>query len=523
MNKDCNLHSRFTIDDSRVLLPVHILSAEQIRAWDQYTITQEPILSIDLMERAARKSVEWIKAKPWQGKVFRIFCGKGNNGGDGLAIGRMLLKAGYAVSFYILEFGKLGSDDFQINLQRLHELPSVDLHFLQAEENFPALHGEDIVIDALFGSGLNKPLQGLTAKLVDFINKSGVTTVAIDLPSGLFIEKTSLENAVIKAAFTLTFQCYKMGLLVQESAPFIGEVHVLDIGLHPQYLQQVGNAQQLLDEVMIRKIFRPRSRFAHKGTFGHALIVGGSYGKMGALVLATKACLYTGAGLTTAFLPRCGYNIIQTALPEAMTMMDDDETHLTSLPDDIERFTAIGVGPGMGTQPDTQKLLSFLVRRYQKPMVIDADGLNCLSQNKELLAQLPSHSILTPHPKEFDRLFGEHQNDFARIETAKQKATDLKIILLVKGHHTFIATPDGKGLFNSTGNAGMAKGGSGDVLTGILTSLLAQGYSPVEAVQLGVYIHGWAGDLAAKHFSKEAMLSSHLVRSLSEVFLHLNK
>ena len=500
-----------------------ILSAEQIRAWDQYTILQEPVDSIDLMERAALACVDWIKARTWQDKTFRIFCGKGNNGGDGLAIGRLLQKAGYSVSVYILEFGKLGSDDFQLNLQRLHELPAVALHFLQGNESFPELNDDDILVDALFGSGLNKPLEGFAAGLVNHINAAKATVVSIDLPSGLFIDKSSLGNAVIRADYTLTFQCYKTGLLLQENAPFIGEVQVLDIGLSPQYLQEVTSAPELLDEIMIRKIFRPRNRFAHKGNFGHALIVGGSYGKMGALVLAAKACLYTGAGLTTAFLPRCGYNIIQTALPEAMTLMDEEETHLTSLPDEIERFDAIGIGPGMGTMPETQKLLSYLVRRYQKPLALDADGLNCLAKNKELLAHLPPLSILTPHSKEFDRLFGEHKSDFERISTARQKAAELKVILLVKGHHTFIATPEGEQFFNSTGNAGMAKGGSGDVLTGILTALLAQGYPPVQAAQLGVYMHGWAGDLSAKRLSKEAMLPSHLVRSLATVFLLLNK
>lgn len=504
-----------------VHLPVQILTAEQIRAWDKYTITHEPILSIDLMERAARKCTEWLKTKGWRERNFRIFCGKGNNGGDGLAIGRMLVTAGYTVSIYILEFGKLGSPDFQVNLQRLHELPAPDLHFLQSSEQFPLLQKEDIVVDALFGSGLNKPLEGLTARLVSFLNESRATVVSIDLPSGLYIEKSSLENAVVRADFTLSFQCYKMGLLVQENAPFIGEVQILDIGLHPEFLQQVSSPAQLLDERMIRNVFKPRNRFAHKGTFGHALLIGGSYGKMGAMVLAARACLATGAGLTTTFIPRCGYTILQTALPEAMTLMDKEEDHLSTLPNDIDRFQGIGIGPGMGTLPDTGKLLSFIVRRYQKALVIDADGLNCLSKNKELLSQLPSLTILTPHPKEFDRLFGDHMNDFERIETAKQKAAELHIVIVLKSHHTLIACPGGETFFNSTGNAGMAKGGSGDVLTGILTSLLAQGYHAMEAAQLGVYIHGWAGDMAAKQFSKEAMLPSHLAACLSNVFLLL--
>lgn len=473
------------------------------------------------MERAARKCVEWIRSREWRINSFRIFCGKGNNGGDGLAIGRMLLKAGWPVSIYILEFGKKGSEDFQTNLQRLHEFSEAAIHFVQTEENFPPLQKDDIIIDALFGSGLNKPLEGLAANLVQHINKAGATVLAIDLPSGLFIDKSAVGHTVIRAAYTLTFQCYKEALLVQENAPFIGAVWVLDIGLHPGFLQNVKASAQLLDEGMIRNIFRPRNRFGHKGSYGHALLVGGSYGKMGAMVLATSACLHTGAGLTTAFIPQCGYQILQTNLPEAMTLVDSKESHLASLPDEIERFTAIGVGPGMGTAAETQSLLSFLVRRYQKPLVIDADGLNCLAKNKDLLSWLPKRSVLTPHPKEFDRLFGEHKNDFERIKTAKEKAAAFHIIVLVKSHHTFIATPDGACFYNSTGNAGMAKGGSGDVLTGILTALLAQGYAPAEAAQFGVYLHGWAGDFAAGKYSKEAMLPSHLIACLPDVFLTL--
>lgn len=473
------------------------------------------------MERAASKCVEWIKKKDWQKEQVCIFCGKGNNGGDGLAIGRMLMQAGYTVSFYILAFGRPGSDDFELNLQRLHELSTAAIHFLQTDTHFPPLQQNDLVIDALFGSGLNKPLDGLAARLVEHINDSGSTIVSIDMPSGLFIEKSSVGNAVIKASFTLTFQCYKLGLLLQENAPYVRKVQVLDIALHPSFLQRLPSSMQVLDEKMISAIYRPRDRFSHKGTFGNALLVGGSYGKMGAMVLTTRACMQSGAGLTTALIPKCGYTVLQTTAPEAMTLIDNDENHLTTLPDEIDRFTAVGVGPGMGTQSDTQKLLSFIIRRYSKPLVLDADALNCLARNKELLQQLPSFSILTPHPKEFDRMFGDHHSDFERIKTAEEKAAELDVIIILKGHHSFIATPSANGFFNSTGNAGMAKGGSGDVLTGIITSLLAQGYHPAEAAQAGVYIHGWAGDIAAKKFSHEAMLPSDLIACLPDVFLHL--
>ena len=502
---------------------MQILSAQQIRDWDAYTIQHEPIASIDLMERAAQKCVEWITGKQWRHKRFLIFCGKGNNGGDGLSIARQLLQKGYTASIYILEFGKPGSSDFQNNLQRLHDVPAADIHFIQAASSFPEILSGDIIVDALYGSGLNKPLEGLSLELVNHINARSATVISIDLPSGLFVDSSSLGNTIIEATYTLTFQCYKPGLLLQENAPFIGEVQVLDIGLLSGYLKQIIASAELLDEVMVRKVFKPRSRFAHKGTFGHALIIGGSYGKIGAVVLAARACLQSGAGLTTTLIPKTGYEIMQISAPEAMVIADDEETYLTKLPDDIERFTAIGIGPGIGTEDKTQKLISFIIRRYRKPIVVDADGLNCLGLQKDLLSQLPPYSILTPHLKEFDRLFGDHKNDFERINTAKHKAAELKIVILLKGHHTFIAYPDGDSYFNSTGNAGMAKGGSGDVLTGIITALLAQRYSPKEAVLFGVYIHGWAADFAALKFSKEAMLPSHIVECLSNVFLELQE
>jgi NAD(P)H-hydrate epimerase len=502
---------------------VKILTAEQIREWDRFTILHEPVSSIDLMERAARACTNWFLLQKWQPETVRIFCGKGNNGGDGLAIGRMLVQEGYTVAFYILEFGKPGSEDFQTNLQRLHQLGLTTIHFFQEENSFPAIQPNDILIDALYGSGLNKPLEGLSAALVHHMNQSGAPILSIDLPSGLFMDQSSKGNTVVKALHTLTFQCYKTALLVQENAAFVGSVQVLDISLHPQYLQSLPATTHFLDEGMIRQIYQPRNRFAHKGRFGHALLAGGSYGKIGAAVLATKACLSTGAGLTTALIPRCGYTVLQATAPEAMTLTDAAEEHLSILPDAIERYDSIGIGPGLGTHADTQKLLSFLIRRYERPMVIDADGLNIISANKDLLNQLPAGSILTPHPKEFDRLFGDHNSDFDRLKTAKAKAVALNVIIVLKGHHSFIATPSGENFFNSTGNAGMAKGGSGDVLTGMLTAFLAQGYSPAEAAQFGVYLHGWAGDIAAKKYSMETMLTSHLIDCLGEVFLALQR
>jgi NAD(P)H-hydrate epimerase len=501
---------------------VNIYSADQIKAWDAYTILHEPIASIDLMERAAQKCVDWLLANGFQNKSFKIFCGKGNNGGDGLAIARLLFQNDIPVEVYILEFGKIGSNDFQANLQRLHELP-VTIHFLQAPEHFPNLLANDIIVDALFGSGLNKPLEGLTKQLVAYLNTSPNKIISVDLPSGLFVDSSSKNNPVIKAYATLSFQTFKKAFLVAENEAYTGIVHVLDIGLHPGFLKEHTSNTQFLEKEEIAQIFQPRKSFSHKGNFGHALLVGGSYGKIGAIVLSVSACLRSGVGLVTAYIPRCGYSILQTSVPEAMVMADPDESMITKVAEELEKYSVIGIGPGMGTNKQTREAIFNLIKTYLKPVVVDADGLNSFALQPEYIHTLPPHSILTPHPKEFERLFGTCENDFERIARTEEKAKEYNIIIVLKGHYTFIALPDGSSYFNSTGNAGMAKGGSGDVLTGIITALCAQNYKPEEAALLAVYLHGLAGDLAAAALSKEAMTAKDIITFLSQAFLEIEK
>jgi hydroxyethylthiazole kinase-like uncharacterized protein yjeF len=495
-----------------------ILNAQQIREWDQYTIQHEPVSSIGLMERAAGKCLEWLEENNLLENPFAIFCGKGNNGGDGLAIARMLLERQCKVSVHILEFGNLGTDDFQTNLKRLHQHGIVDIHFIQSEENFHPLNKNEIIIDALFGSGLNRPLEGVTAKLVEHINNSGCRVIAIDVPSGLPVDHSVKGNTIIKANHTLCFQAFKLSFFLPENAPFIGDVHILDIGLHPGFYNSVNTQYELTDEKMISAIYKPRLPFAHKGNFGHALLITGSYGKMGAAVLCGKACLRSGAGLTTCHVPGCGYVIMQTAVPEAMVMTDFNSSFATKFEEDISKFNCAGIGPGIGTATETKKLLHEILEAGKKPVVLDADALNIISAGKELFKKIPAGSVLTPHPKEFERLFGKSENDFDRLQLARQKAKELNLVIVLKGHHTVIATPGEKTYFNSTGNAGMAKGGSGDVLTGILTALACQGYDTVETAILGVYLHGLAGDIAAGKYSMEAMVAGDIIESLGEAF-----
>jgi ADP-dependent NAD(P)H-hydrate dehydratase / NAD(P)H-hydrate epimerase len=495
-----------------------ILNGEQIRQWDQFTIGHEPVASIELMERAAGTCVDWLEEKNLLQYPFRIFCGKGNNGGDGLAIARILLQRQCMVSVHILEFGHLGTDDFQTNLKKLHQEKGADIHFIQGHENFPQFNEKEIIVDALFGSGLNRPLEGITAALVKHINNSGCKVIAVDVPSGLRVDHSSKDDAIIRADYTLTFQVYKLAFLLPENGGFVGEVHVLGIGLHPEFYRSVGSCYELTDEKMIAEIYKPRKSFAHKGNFGHALLVTGSYGKMGAAVLCAKACLRAGAGLTTCHVPKCGYEIMQTAVPEAMVMVDFNSSILTNIDEDLSKYTCIGVGPGIGTASETKRLLEQTFDVYRKPVILDADALNIISSETKLPNKIPPGSILTPHPKEFERLFGKTENDYERLQLAQQKAKDLNVVIVLKGHHTFIATPDGKGYFNNTGNAGMAKGGSGDVLTGTLTALVCQGYDSIEASVLGVHLHGVAGDIAAGKCSMEAMIAGDIVENLGEAF-----
>jgi hydroxyethylthiazole kinase-like uncharacterized protein yjeF len=498
---------------------MQIFAAEQIRAWDEYTIQHEPIASIDLMERAATACFDWLMERGYKGKTFSVYCAKGNNGGDGLAIARLLSETGHRVTVNILEFGHLGTEDFQTNLARLHETEA-EIRFISEASAIAPPEPGDILIDALFGSGLSRPLDGLSAQLVEHMNASGHDIISIDIPSGLFVDKSSRNNTVVRATHTLSFQCYKPALLLAENATAFGEVHILDIGLHPGFLKTVQPTWQWIDASLVRSILKPRNRFTHKGNFGHAALIAGSTGLMGAAVLSARACLRGGAGKLTCHVPASGYNIMQSAVPEAMCMVEKGEACIESVTSP-EKYDAIGIGPGIGQYPSHVALMEQLFQQARCPIVIDADGLNTLAANKNLLKQIPARTILTPHPKEFERLFGKTTDDYQRLSLAMETAASYKLNIILKGHHTFIATAQGVGYFNSTGNAGMATGGSGDVLTGIVTALLAQGYSAQQAAIAGVYLHGLAGDLAASFVSQEAMIASDITDYLGNAYMQV--
>lgn len=472
------------------------------------------------MERAAMACTKWIHQKFTDNNSFKIFCGKGKNGGDGLAIARMLSKKKFIVSVYIAGNKSEGFPDFKKNLDRLQK-SDVEIFFLDSQKTFPKINKEDIVIDALFGTGLNKKPKDIYCDIINLINKSGAVTIAIDVPSGLYVDSNSSGNSIIQASYTLTFQQGKLSFLMAENEGYAGEVITLDIGLSPDFYNTEKTALTLIDKNLIQEIYVPRKQFANKGNYGYACLVAGGYGMMGAAVLSSKACLRSGVGKLTCYICKEGYTIMQSSVPEAMCKVFG-KTFIKDIKN-TEDFEVIAIGPGIGKHPSHKQLLQTIFKNSKKKIVIDADGLNTLSKNKILYKSIPSKSIITPHPKEFERLFGKTTNDFEQMKLAIAKAKEFDIFIVLKGHHTLIATPGGEGYFNSTGNAGMATAGAGDVLTGIITALLAQHYSPLNSCILGVYLHGLAGDLAAKKLSKEAMIAGDIIDYLGEGFLELEK
>jgi len=496
-----------------------ILPIDKIRAADAYTIEHEPIPSIDLMERAATQLFKWITKHVDKTHPFSIFAGPGNNGGDGLALGRMLAEADYKVEAYIIRYTDKTSEDFQVNFERAVQLQSISVYDIRKIEDFPEIEDESVVIDAIFGSGLTRPINGFIAEIIEKINNSPAVKVAIDTPSGIFSDNSSVHNkgAIVRADYTLSFQFPKLAFMMPENDPFVGEWHVLDIGLHHEYINSVTTNNFFSVKEDVVPIIKKRRKFSHKGTFGHALLIAGSYGKMGAALLAAEACLRSGVGLLHVHIPKVGYQIMQTALPEAMISLDRYDNYFSEVPD-LGLYNAVGIGPGLGTEHQSQMALKLLIQEFTAPMVFDADALNILSENPTWLAFLPAGSILTPHPKEFERLVGKWDNDFEKLEKQRDFAKRHNLYVVLKGAHTSISTPDGKCYFNSTGNPGMATAGSGDVLTGIITGLLAQGYTPGQAAVLGVYLHGLAGDIAAKKFGQEAMIAGDMVKLLGKAW-----
>ena len=505
-----------------------ILPVEKIREADAFTIENEPIDSVDLMERAASKVYDWFMKRCKTKEVsVKIFCGIGNNGGDGLALARMLFFTGIIPQVFVVRFSDKMSRDCEMNFNRLKEETETPMYDIFSEDDFPLINDEDIVVDAIFGSGLNRNIEGFAAELIKHLNDNNAIRIAIDIPSGLHAlgsqqttdngqqssSKSHNSHQIFKADYTLSFQFPKLAFMFPENDAFVGRWEVLDIGLHKDFIDNVETLNFYTTEDMAMPILRKRTKFSHKGTYGHALLVAGSSGKTGAALLAAEACLRTGVGLLTAHLPKDVLLPMQIYLPEAMTSIDKSETHCTEI-DDIIPYTAIGVGPGIGKNAETATLLKKIIQEATQPLVLDADALNIISENPTWLSFLPDNTILTPHPKEFERLFGKTNNSYERLELQRKMSVIHNIIIVLKGAHTAITFPNGTCFFNSTGNPGMATAGSGDVLTGMILSLLAQRYTPQEAALLGVYLHGKAGDKAAKEIGENSMIARDIIGNL---------
>lgn len=503
-----------------------ILSTEQTREADSYTIEHEPILSIDLMERASRAFVEWFTEKFPRDKyeMISVICGRGNNGGDGLAIARLLVGHGYDVGVFVLEIMDRKSEDFETNFERVRQLEQLNkltIKEIQSEENLPVFGEEEILIDAILGSGLSRPIEGDLAGILNFLNECDNTVVAVDVPTGVFTEAPT-SSTCIEADYTFTFEFPKLAFLFPENFHYVGEFVYRSIGLDQKFIDEADSPYYYITPQIIKKIYKRREKFAHKGVFGHSLLIMGSYGKMGAAILATRACLRAGVGLVTVHVPICGYEVMQTSVPEAMVSLDEDRFIFTKVYD-LPKYSNIAIGCGLSTKNRTRNALCYMLKHLNRPTVLDADALNILGQSPDWFEYIPKGSILTPHPKEFERMFGRAEDNFGRNELQRRKAQEFGVYIILKGANTCIATPEGLCYFNSTGNPGMGTAGSGDVLTGILAGLLAQEYNPLEACIMGVYIHGLAGDIAVVEVSEESLTAGDLVDYLGKAFLQIRQ
>ncbi len=498
-----------------------IFSAAQLYEADKTTVEKQKITSADLMERAGTQIFQWLHQRLNGAPVpIHIFCGIGDNGGDGLVVGRLLIEHGYNVIVYVVNCSDKRSKNFLLNYDKIKNVTKNWPLLMKGEDDFPEINSEDIIVDAIFGIGLNRCPGGWVKKLIQYLNESKAFKLAVDIPSGLY-SNAPLEDkeAVLKANHTLTFQAPKLAFFLPETAVFAPSFDVLDIGLDLEFLHNAEPLAQLISKPEAQRFYQAREKFGHKGTYGHALIVAGSYGKMGAAVLSTTAAFRIGAGMVTAFVPKCGYNILQTAIPEAMVITDKEEAFLSDISFDFEP-SAIGVGMGIGKDKATVGALKKLFTDSEIPFVIDADALNNISETKDLLELLPKNSVLTPHPGELKRLIGEWKDDYDKLEKVKKFSEKHEVVIVIKGAYTITVYGD-KLYINTTGNPGMATAGSGDALSGVITGLLSQGYDPLLASVFGVYMHGSAGDIASEQMGFEAVMAGDIIDNLGEAYLDL--
>ncbi len=482
-----------------------IPSASDIRILDSATIQNQHIQAEDLMERAAKTISNYLIEFNPQFKTYAVFCGTGNNGGDGLCIARHLLQKGYAVQVFICNKIDEAGMPFMINYKRLINQFGENVQLISRTDDLPELYC-DCIIDALLGTGLNKPVDGFYAEIIQFINLQESIILAVDIPSGLAADHY-INGPIIKADITISFEFPKLAFFFPENKQFVGEWMIFQIGLLNSPALLLKANYQFVTELEIHHILQSRPQFGHKGTFGHALIIGGSEGMEGAAALSGMGCLRAGAGLTTISGTE---KIID--FPELMQIGFEDVTAFLQ----SKKINAISIGPGLGKRESAKQLLQEILTTAKEPLVIDADALNIIADNSFMLKLIPENSILTPHPKEFERLFGKYTNWDELPELMRNKAQEHKIYIIYKRAYTLIAAPDGIIYFNSTGNAGMATAGSGDVLTGIITAFIAQDYTPLNACLAGVFLHGLAGDLAMEKSGGINLIATDIIQAIPD-------
>lgn len=498
-----------------------VLSVTQVVQADAITLKKQEISTVELMERAGKKIFEWLDSclKGFQNTIH-IFCGVGNNGGDGLVVARLLYQKDYEVIAYVVDYSDMHSAAFVHNLHHLEKSTHLKARMLKNAGSFPEIKPGDILIDAIFGIGLNRSPQNWVKELISYLNESKAFIFAIDIPSGLFANSPLTDrDAVIKANQTLTLQTPKLAFYLPETAAFVGDFDVLDIGLDEDYLEKVVPLGELVTRQKAQKIYVQREKFGYKNTYGHALIVGGSYGKIGSALLSTKAAFRIGAGLVTSFVPKCGLTILQTTIPEAMVIPDKEDDFISDISVDFDP-SAVGIGMGMGKNPATVQAFRKFLSTNKAPLVIDADALNIISENGEFLKYTTNNAILTPHPGELKRLIGEWTDDYDKLEKTKNFSIKHEIIVVIKGAYT-ITVDNEKIYINTTGNPGMGTAGSGDALTGLITGLLSQKYDRLSAAIFGVYLHGKAGDIASAKMGQESIMAGDIIENITNGYLNL--
>lgn len=498
-----------------------LFSAARIREIDALTIAYKDFeKSIDIMESAARGITQSIQELyPNKETSFAFFVGLGNNGGDALAVARLLHQEDYDIAVYCYEDEKGGNADRTLNLQHLKADTSIVS--IRKVADLQQYQPCDVILDGLFGSGLDRPLCDIPAAIVDFMNKQRAAKIAIDIPSGLMSEdNTHNLGTIFEADYTITLEFPKLSLLFPENLPYVGEVICTPIGLSRQAIEETPTPYYYLTPKNISPLIHARQKFDHKGVFGHALLIAGANGMAGASILAGKATLRSGAGLLTISIPQKNKDIIQIALPEAMVLCDQNEDYFTS-PVDSKIYHSLAIGPGLQKNRATAQAFIKQLRYCSSPVIVDADGINLLAEQSEAVAYLPKGSILTPHIGEFNRLIGKYKHHYERLTKAADWCKRHKVYMVLKGAYSTIITPERHYFFNSTGNPGMATGGSGDVLTGILLGLLTQGYSPLESCKIGVFVHGLAGDLAVKEKGEIALIASDIIDYLPQAWMKI--